>query len=106
MNGEVRKRRQPTQWKANVMEMAPVATSLLLISASYSVTGVVLRDRTWVAVGVVSGITLALLPAIRFVLGRVRASDMDLLKSWFLLVPVVGWLGGSLLWRWIRTGIP
>lgn len=107
MIGEEIETGKPTHWKSKVVEMAPVATSLLLISATYSLAGVVLGDRTWVTVGVCAGAALVSLPALLLVaaVARIRAPDLGLLKSWFLLIPVVGWLAGTLLLRWIRTAM-
>ena len=67
MNGEVIKTGKPTHWKAKVVEMAPVAMSLLLISATYSLAGVVLGDRAWVTVGVYAGAALVSLPVLLLV---------------------------------------
>lgn len=104
MNGEVLETTKPTDWKTKVKDAAPVATSLLVISATYLFVGVTQGDVGSFTVGVSAGIALVFLPAIRFVAGRLRASDFRLLKSWFLLVPILGWLiGRFLLLPWIKA---
>lgn len=104
MKGEVLETTQPTNWKTKVKEMAPVAASLLIISVTYLLAGVTQRDGTSLAVGVFAGAAFIFLPAITFFVGRLRASGFHVLKSWFILVPVLGWLVGKfLLSPWIKA---
>ena len=87
------------------MEMAPLATCLLILSGTYTLIGVSQRDRKAGTVGVWLAIALVLLPVIWFVVGRLQASGWKVLKSWGLLFPVVGWIAGTFLWRWIKAAI-
>ena len=104
MNGEVINTKRRSDWKTKVTETAPLATSLLVISATYLLVGVTQEDYRSATVGVFAAIAFVSLPAIMFVAGRLRASDFRLLKSWFLLFPVLGWLIGKfLLTPWVKA---
>lgn len=105
MNGEVlEKTTLQRDWRTKVREAAPVAASLLAISATYLFVGVIREDFGLFKVGVFSGAAFVFLPAIMYVAGQLRATDFRLFKSWFLLFPVLGWLiGRFLLVPWISA---
>lgn len=102
MTVEVTESKRPTDWKAKLKEMAPLATCLLILSATYMLFAETQGDRTAGMVGVCLGIALVSLPAIWLVVGRLHASGWRVFRSWVLLFPVAGWIAGVLLWRWIK----
>lgn len=82
--------RKPKDWRTKVKEAAPVATSVLVISATYLFAGVTREEYGLFLVGVVAGFAFVCLPVIMYVAGQLRTSR--LVKLWFLLFPVLVFL--------------